>query len=201
MTIDRLRRFIGDMTSLTGGAWQDKDEKAIVEVGAKLLGELVAAIGDPRLSHRQELSSPWAITTLEQAAAQWPGSELVFVVGSDLAAQIPSWKQAEAVLKACVLAIAPRAGWPLQPKQLEQLTQLGGRVVILPLQVPATASSALRQTPDPAQLPAALLPLLLKHNLSGLAGDPNLSQPQRRSSQPPRPAPTAKQLSSANALT
>ena len=40
MSIDRLRRFIGDMTSLTGGAWQDKDEKAIVEVGAKLLGEL-----------------------------------------------------------------------------------------------------------------------------------------------------------------
>ena len=41
MSIDRLRRFIGDMTSLTGGAWQDKDESAIVEVGAKLLGELV----------------------------------------------------------------------------------------------------------------------------------------------------------------
>ena len=41
MSIDRLRRFIGDMTSLTGGAWQDKDENAVVEVGAKLLGELV----------------------------------------------------------------------------------------------------------------------------------------------------------------
>ncbi|MDP1750694.1 MAG: cysteine dioxygenase [Reyranella sp.] len=41
MSIDRLRRFIGDMTSLTGGAWQDKDEAAIVEVGARLLGELV----------------------------------------------------------------------------------------------------------------------------------------------------------------
>ena len=37
----RLRRFIADMTSLTGGAWQDKDEAAILEVGAKLLGELV----------------------------------------------------------------------------------------------------------------------------------------------------------------
>ena len=38
----RLRRFIGDMTSLVGGAWQDKDEGAIVEVGARLLGELVS---------------------------------------------------------------------------------------------------------------------------------------------------------------
>src|SRR4029079_10183776 len=37
----RLRRFIGDMTSLVGGAWQDNDETATVEVGAKLLAELV----------------------------------------------------------------------------------------------------------------------------------------------------------------
>jgi len=37
----RLRRFIGDMTSLVGGAWQDRDEAAIVEVGQQLLGELV----------------------------------------------------------------------------------------------------------------------------------------------------------------
>ena len=41
MTIARLRRFIGDMTSLVGGAWQDKDEAAIVEVGRALLAELV----------------------------------------------------------------------------------------------------------------------------------------------------------------
>ena len=40
MSIDRLRRFIGDMTSLAGGAWQDKDEAATIEVGAKLLAEL-----------------------------------------------------------------------------------------------------------------------------------------------------------------
>jgi predicted metal-dependent enzyme (double-stranded beta helix superfamily) len=40
--IGRLRRFIADMTSLVGGAWQDKDEAAIVGVGAKLLGDLVS---------------------------------------------------------------------------------------------------------------------------------------------------------------
>ena len=40
--IGRLRRFIADMTSLVGGAWQDKDEAAILEVGRKLLSELVS---------------------------------------------------------------------------------------------------------------------------------------------------------------
>ncbi len=43
MSVDRLRRFIGDMTSLVGGAWQDKDEAAITEIGRKLLGELVSS--------------------------------------------------------------------------------------------------------------------------------------------------------------
>jgi nicotinate-nucleotide adenylyltransferase len=156
-----------------------KQHGAPLEQRSTLLGQLVRAIGDPRLSHRQELSSPWAITTLERAAASWPGRELVFVVGSDLAVQIPSWKQVEAVLKACVLAIAPRAGWPLDSEQLARLAELGGRVVILPLQVPATASSTVRQAPDPAQLPAALLPLLLEHNLYGL-GDPSLTRRLKR---------------------
>ena len=41
MTVHRLRRFIADMTSLVGGAWQDKDEAAIVEVGRTLLADLV----------------------------------------------------------------------------------------------------------------------------------------------------------------
>jgi len=41
MNIARLRRFIADMTSLVGGAWQDRDEAAIVEVGRTLLVDLV----------------------------------------------------------------------------------------------------------------------------------------------------------------
>jgi predicted metal-dependent enzyme (double-stranded beta helix superfamily) len=41
MTIARLRRFVADMTSLVGGAWQDRDDAAIVEVGRTLLAELV----------------------------------------------------------------------------------------------------------------------------------------------------------------
>ena len=41
MSIARLRRFVGDMTSLVGGAWQDRDDAAIIEVGRTLLAELV----------------------------------------------------------------------------------------------------------------------------------------------------------------
>jgi nicotinate-nucleotide adenylyltransferase len=71
-----------------------KHHGAPLALRAELLGALVAALDDPRLSLEQELSSPWAIETLERAARRWPGERLVFVVGSDLVAQIPRWRPA-----------------------------------------------------------------------------------------------------------
>lgn len=149
-----------------------KRHGAPLQQRAALLAALVQAIGNPRLELVQELSSPWAITTLRRAAQHWPREELVFVVGSDLAGQIPSWKEAEAVLRSCRLAIVPRCGWPLDPRAVEQLQHLGARVQTLPLQIPATASSTIRQQPRPDQVPAAVWAALLEHNLYGPATQP-----------------------------
>ncbi|SBO44528.1 nicotinate-nucleotide adenylyltransferase [Cyanobium sp. NIES-981] len=139
---------------------------------AALLGALVRGLADPRLEQHQELSSPWAITTLDRAAQTWPGRELVFVVGSDLAPQIPRWKEGQAVLRRCRLAIVPREGWPVDSAELEPLRALGAQLQVLPLAIPPTASSALRLQPDPRQIPASVWPVLLEHNLYGLA-DPS----------------------------
>jgi len=122
-----------------------KHHGAPLALRAELLGALVAALHDPRLSLEQELSSPWAIETLERAARRWPGQPLVFVVGSDLVAQIPRWREASRLLGACRLAVAPRGGWPLRDEELEALRRLGARLEVLDLQVPATASSRVRQ--------------------------------------------------------
>jgi nicotinate-nucleotide adenylyltransferase len=137
-------------------------------VRTALLRALVATIGDDRLQLVQELSSPWAIETLQRAARRWPGRPLVFVVGSDLVSQIPRWKQAGEVLRSCRLAIAPRRGWPLRPSELDRLRSLGGDPQVLPLDIPATASSEVRQQPDPELVPRELWPVLLEHNLYGL---------------------------------
>jgi nicotinate-nucleotide adenylyltransferase len=136
---------------------------------ATLLEALVRGLADSRLEQHQELSSPWAITTLERAGHTWPGRELVFVVGSDLAPQVPRWKEGPAVLRRCRLAIVPRAGWPIDATALEQLRALGARLEVLPLAIPATASSSLRREPDRRQIPASVWPVLLQHNLYGLA--------------------------------
>ena len=149
-----------------------KHHGATLDQRAALLAALVQSIGNSRLELVQDLSSPWAITTLGRAAERWPEQELVFVVGSDLAGQIAGWKDAEAVLRSCRLAIVPRSGWPLDPATLEQLRRLGARVQTLPLRIPPSASSTIRQQPRPDQVPAAVWPVLLKHNLYGLAARP-----------------------------
>ncbi len=149
-----------------------KQHGACLEKRQSLLAALVRAIPNPQLELVQELSSPWAINTLELAAARWPGRELVFVIGSDLAGQLPRWRQANAVLSMARLAIAPRQGWPLQSSQIEAIEALGGRIELLPLLIPASASSEVRILPKASEIPAAVWPMLLKHNLYGLATNP-----------------------------
>ena len=145
-----------------------KQHGASLQQRADLLQRLVDDLADPRIALHQELSNPRALTTLERAAALWPDRELVFVVGGDLAPQVPRWYRATELLRRCRLAVVPRQGVPLQPEALDSLRQLGGRPELLELPVPGTASSAVRAQPDPQQLPAAVWEELVKHNLYGL---------------------------------
>jgi nicotinate-nucleotide adenylyltransferase len=149
-----------------------KQHAAPLAARQALLEALVAAIGDPRLLVVQELSSPWAVETLERARRLWPDSEPVFVVGSDLLPQMRHWRSATRLLPGLSVAVAPRHGWPLAAEDLRQLERLGARVEVLALEIPATASSALRKQltagPNAALLPDELWPVLLQHNLYGL---------------------------------
>jgi nicotinate-nucleotide adenylyltransferase len=145
-----------------------KHHDASLALRSALLAALVGQINNSRLRQVQQLSSPFAIDSLKRARDLWPEAELVFVVGSDLAEQIPRWKQVSEVLRRCRLAIAPRADQPLRPDLHAMLVRLGARLDLLAIPVPATASSQVRRAPDPRQIPAAVWPLLLQHNLYGL---------------------------------
>ncbi len=145
-----------------------KTHGASLEKRHALLEALVKGISDPNLELVQELSSPWTINTLEKANELWPQSELVFVIGSDLAQQLPNWLQAQALLKKARLGIAPRQGWPINRNHISDLQSLGGRIDLLPLTIPATSSSTVRNKPEISQIPTEILPMLLEQNLYGL---------------------------------
>ena len=142
-----------------------------LEKRKSLLVALVQAINSPNLEFKQDISSPWSIETLKKAKFFWPDKELIFVVGSDLAEQIPTWSESKAFLKKARLAIAPREGWPIHPNHLKVLEALGARIDLLPLEIPASSSSKIRSQNETEQIPPAVLKILLKHNLYGVTAE------------------------------
>ena len=133
-----------------------------------LLKTLVVAIANPNLEVVQELSSPWTLTSLKKASILWPNKNLVFVIGSDLCEQIPSWFQINEVLQNTHLGIVPREGWPVEKSHLDALKSLGAQIEVLPLQIPGSASSSIRNDKKTTEVPPVLMPVLVKHNLYDL---------------------------------
>ncbi|GCE64169.1 nicotinate-nucleotide adenylyltransferase [cyanobiont of Ornithocercus magnificus] len=146
-----------------------KHHSAQLDHRVELLEALVDSIASPRLKLHQSLSSPWTTVTVNRAVTRWPNADLVVVIGSDLAGQLPHWKQAKDVLRQSRLAIAPRAGWPLRSSELEAIKRLGGKLDLLSLKIPASASSDVRHNLALDKVPYAVRRLLLKHNLYGIA--------------------------------
>ena len=68
--------------------------------------------------------------TLPELQKHFPGSQLVFLFGSDVVRNLPQWPEAETLLRAAELVVGTRAedmqqlierhiaAWPVQPKQL-----------------------------------------------------------------------------------
>ena len=147
----------------------DKKHQIPLLKRTQLLRILVKKISHPKLELVQELSSPRTIHTLKKALQLWPEANFSFVIGSDLAIQIPKWLNAKCVLNKAKIAIAIRDGWPINDEQLEEIKKLGGEVELLPFKVPRSSSSYFRKKPQENLVPSELIPTLLKDNLYGFA--------------------------------
>ena len=147
----------------------DKKHQIPLLKRTQLLRILVKKISDPRLEIVQELSSPRTIHTLQKAFQIWPEASFVFVIGSDLADQIPKWLNAKSILNKAKIAIAIRDGWPISDKQIEEIKKLGGEVELLPFHIPESSSSKFRDKPQEGLVPSEIVPTLIKENLYGLA--------------------------------
>ena len=147
----------------------DKNHQIPLLKRSELLRILVKKISNPKLELVQELSSPRTIHTLKKAFQLWPEASFSFVIGSDLAVQVPKWLNAKSILNKAIIAIAMRDGWPISDNQLEDITNLGGEIELLPFSVPESSSSKFRERPQEVLVPKELVPLLLEENLYGIA--------------------------------
>jgi len=146
----------------------DKKHQIPLLKRTQLLRILVNKISHPKLELVQELSSPRTIQTLKKAFQLWPEASFSFVIGSDLAVQVPKWLHAKSVLNKATIAIAMRDGWPICDQQLKEIKKLGGEIDLLPFHIPKSSSSKFRERPQKLLVPKELVPLLLEENLYGL---------------------------------
>ena len=147
----------------------DKEHQIPLLKRTQLLRILVKKISHPKLELVQELSSPRTINTLNKAFQLWPEASFSFVIGSDLAVQVPKWLNAKSILNKATIAIAMRDGWPISDSQLEDIKNLGGEIDLLPFNIPESSSSKFREKPQEVLVPNELVPLLLEENLYGIA--------------------------------
>ena len=147
----------------------DKKHQIPLIKRTELLRILVKNISHPKLELVQELSSPRTIHTLKKAFQLWPEATFSFVIGSDLAFQIPKWLNAKSVLNKTKIAITIRDGWPISDQQLEEIKKLGGEVELLPFKIPGSSSSSFREKHQEGLVPSELIPIILEENLYGFA--------------------------------
>jgi nicotinate-nucleotide adenylyltransferase len=90
----------------------------------------LAVSGDSRFSVEDlELARPgpsYTVDTLEQLHSRAPDSELFLIVGGDVAAGLPRWREPERVLSLATLAVARRRGTPRSSVE-SALQELRGR--------------------------------------------------------------------------
>jgi len=96
-----------------GRQWQKPDQiMAAGEHRVQMVQHLIA--GEPRFAvddrelHRRGPS--FTADTLNEFTRQYPGAELMFLIGQDQYARLPTWYRAETVAALATLVVVPRAG-------------------------------------------------------------------------------------------
>lgn len=120
--------------------------------GAEVRAELcrLAVARDPRLEvsavELEREGTSYTVDTLRALREAGPGDELTLIVGADMAASLPAWREPEAILGLARLAVAEREGTE-RAAVLEALAGLegGGAAVFFDMPVIEISSSAIRE--------------------------------------------------------
>lgn len=93
----------------------------------------------------EELSDRRSLISVRKAQKIWgEDREFTLVVGSDLINQMQKWYRIEELLQQVKILILPRVGYAIEQKDLDSLSQLGGKYTIATLNVGQVSSSAYR---------------------------------------------------------
>ena len=90
----------------------------------------------------------YTVDTLSILHEKYPKADLFYIIGADTLMELHKWRYFETVLTMCTFLICPRS-WQYTPQQLtderRRLTALGGRFIMLDMDVIDVSSTGVRQ--------------------------------------------------------
>ena len=130
-----------------------------------LLETLITDINNPKIIFNQELSSQWAIESIEKCKKIYAFKKLDFVIGSDLITEIFSWKNFDKIISEVKLLIIEREGYPISSDTLKMLEINKVNFEMSSLNIPDISSSMVRLSNNYSNLPKSLIDIVKKNNL------------------------------------
>ena len=130
-----------------------------------LLRTLIDDINNPKIIFDQSISSLWAIESIDKCKKKYSSNKLDFVIGSDLIAEIFSWKNFDKILKEVKLIIINREGYPIKFNTIKLLKKNKAIFEISPLKIPNISSTMVRLNSNYSDLPNSLIEIVKKNNL------------------------------------
>ena len=130
-----------------------------------LLKTLINDINNPKIIFNQEISSPWAIQSIEKCKRIYTFNNIDFVIGSDLITEIFSWKNFDKIIQEVQLLIIKREGYPIESHTLQMLETNKVIFEIYSLNIPDISSSMVRLNKNYSDLPQSLIDIVKKNNL------------------------------------
>ena len=130
-----------------------------------LLKKLIEDINNPNIIFNQNLSSQWAIESIEKCKKIYPFNKVDFVIGSDLIEEIFYWKNFDRIVQEAKLLIIERDGYPIESNTLKMLNTYQVIFEISSLNIPNISSSMVRLNNNYSDLPKSLIDTVKKNNL------------------------------------
>ena len=142
-----------------------KKHKEDISTRSLLLRTLIEDLNNPKILFNQDISSQWAIESIEKCKTIYNNTQINFVIGSDLITEIFSWKNFNKIIKEVSFYIIKREGYPIESNTLKIMKNYRINFEISSFNIPNSSSSMARLNKNYSNLPKSIIDLVKKNNL------------------------------------
>ena len=144
-----------------------KEHKENLFFRSLLLKTLINEFNNPKIIFDKEISSPWAVESIQKCKSKYNIEEINFVIGSDLVSEIFTWKDIEKIFYEVKLFIIPREGYPINPEDIQLIKNNKVSYELACFNIPLISSSMIRAYSSSRYsfLPKSLIPIIKANNL------------------------------------